>query len=172
MRSEKTAITRTKVSAPVRKIIEKGLLHGNVLNFGEGKAFIDTDAMAMAGPVKTATGYDPYSRIEARRSDPGMEYDVVVCSYVLNTLVPEERAKVFLDALYRSRGRALFTVRIDKVNGVPLFDGVATKRGTFQTQLSASEWVEWMRDTLDEALDLSQVDVIYKNGSFLIVEVW
>jgi hypothetical protein len=152
MNSEKTQIARKTVSAPTRFLVENEYVYGKVLHFGEGKAFADTTAMDRLPNVDYVQPYDPNSPDEWKRELPlGCTFDYVVCNYVLNTLLPEERAdaftKSFLKGIY-----AVYTVRIDKVSGEPYEDGVITSKGTFQTQLSAEEWIVWFHETIRTVL--------------------
>jgi hypothetical protein len=82
----------------------------------------------------------------------------VVANYVLNTLTPDARAEAFLQA-YIAGQYAIFTVRLDRVDGEPFEDGVITKRGTFQKSFSRSECEELGR-------------VLTYNSSFAIIDLY
>lgn len=127
--SGKTAMTRTRVSAPLQWLLDHNLIVGEAVNWGEGKAWADTEALG-------GVGYDPNStKPENRYMPKGEKFDTVYCGYVLNTLDARTAANVIEDI--RSRlypgGNAYFAVRTDKVEGVPWYDGVLTQKGTFQT---------------------------------------
>lgn len=176
MNSELTQIARTQVSAPTQYIIDNLFLRGKVLHFGEGKAYADTTALALVPGVDYVQPYDPFSPDEWKRDDAvlrGCQYDYVVCNYVLNTLKPVQRANALMEMFY-SGLRAYITVRIDKVNGVPESDGVVTKRGTFQTQLSSEEWICWFYHTLNLHPRPANYHLrfVHKTRSYLMVEVW
>lgn len=134
--SSKTAITRKTVSAPLRWLLANGLIKGRACNWGEGKAFIDTNEMfAVTGD---AWGYDPFSSVFTHRTlPPGMKFDTIYVGYVLNTLDTDESTQCVSDVLDRLApgGTAYFAVRFDDVHGVPYQDGVITRRGTFQTNV-------------------------------------
>ena len=117
--SHKTAIRRTKISAPMRMLLQKGLIHGRALDYGCGHGF---DASA-AGMEK----YDPHWFPEIPEGD----FDVIVCQYVLNTLHRKYWREILIDIQMRLRqmGQAYITVRKDiKQSGF-------TKCGTFQTRV-------------------------------------
>lgn len=174
MNSEATAIARTSVSAPVQWLVDNNYLYGLVCNFGEGKAFKDTEAINDLPSVDRCVAYEPNSPVIAKRNLPiGTPFNFVVANYVLNTLPPEERAQAFMDA-YIVGQYAIFTVRLDKVEGKPFEDGVITRRGTFQTQLKAEEWIVWFYDTIREHLlcGLARVKILRKTRSYLMVEVY
>ena len=148
MNSGATAIARTKVSAPTQWLIDNHYVYGDVLHFGEGKAFLDTEAIASLPNVDSVYAYDPNSYDPRKRTLPlGCPFHYAVCNYVLNTLTPQDREDAFYKA-FLSATYAIYTVRLDKVAGEPMFDGVVTKRGTFQAQLKAEEWITWFYDAI------------------------
>lgn len=114
--AHKTAITRTKVNAPLRFLEENGLINGRTLDYGCGKGF-SADRLNM-------DKFDPFyydDEITGR-------YDVITCNYVLNVLERTEQMIVLRElALHlKTNGVAYITVRRDiKVDGY-------TKRGTYQ----------------------------------------
>jgi hypothetical protein len=159
MNSEATAIARTSVSAPVQWLVDNNYLYGLVCNFGEGKAFKDTEAMSDLPEVGGCFPYEPNSPVIAKRNMPmGCPFNFVVANYVLNTLTPDARAEAFLQA-YIAGQYAIFTVRLDRVDGEPFEDGVITKRGTFQKSFSRSECEELGR-------------VLTYNSSFAIIDLY
>lgn len=112
----KTAITRTKVSAPLRLLNENGLLNGRMLDYGCGKGF-SADRLNM-------DKFDPFYYDD----DINGQYDVITCNYVLNVLEHTEQAIVLykLARYLKPKGVAYITVRRDvKVDGY-------TKKGTYQ----------------------------------------
>ena len=173
MNSGATAIARTKVSAPTQWIIDHNYLHGYVCNFGEGKAFKDTEAIAALPEVDKVYAYEPNGYNPTKQKLPGgCPFTFVMANYVLNTLTPAEREDAFVEA-FLSGMYSIFTVRIDKVEGEPMFDGVVTQRGTFQTQLKAEEWIIWFYDTMQSRLAQKyRVNILHKTRSYLMVEVY
>jgi len=136
----KTAITRTRLSAPARYLLENNKLKGLtnlqglrrtplVLDYGCGKGG-DAQRLGIAGydphyfpwPATPFKQYQGIKGIRRRRT--------IICTYVLNAIVsPQERAKVLgeIYSLLKPGGRAYITVRNDKRN----LKGY-TKRGTWQ----------------------------------------
>lgn len=144
--SRLTQMTRNSVSRPTRWLVENVDFKGKeVLHHGRGKAVKDTLAMEEAG-ARWVTEYDP--NVEEIDNPCLMVggYDIVVSNFVLNVLPPEPRDAV-VDEIFESvaatNGVAYIAVRTDKVNGLPVADGVLTSRGTFQTQLSVADWTEY-----------------------------
>jgi hypothetical protein len=115
--SYKTAIGRTKPSAPSVWLFDNDYIVGKLLDFGCGRgydvAYFDCD------------GYDPfyYKKYPTRR------YDTILCTYVLNTLEPDDRLKVLTEIaslLKNDHSKAYLTVRRNvKVPGY-------TSTGTYQ----------------------------------------
>jgi hypothetical protein len=173
MNSAATAITRTKVSAPTRWLVNNNYLYGLVCHFGEGKAFMDTEAMNNMQEVDGVYAYEPASADPNKQELPlGCPFEFVVANYVLNVLEPEERAEAFIQA-YLKGVSAIFTVRLDSVNGTPYKDGVITQRNTFQAQLNTDEWIEFFYKTLyKNKLVSSRVRILQKTNTYLMVEVY
>jgi hypothetical protein len=123
----RTAIHRTRVSAPLRWLLDNGLIVGSTCNWGEGYAYQDTIAM-------NGEAYDPNSKYLDRRVMPTRRFDTIYCGYVLNTLTAPEALDVMITVRNHLHvgGTAYFAVRTDKIAGTPFEDGVITKRGTFQ----------------------------------------
>ena len=174
MDSGKTAIARTKVSAPTQWLIDNYGFYGKILHFGEGKAYQDTQALRDLPGVDSVEAYDPNSAHLHKRVLPpvGAGFDYVVCNYVLNVLPEEDRSA----ALVAAFGRGLyniFTVRLDKVEGKPYDDGVITSKGTFQSQLDEYEWFDWIaRTLLDRFGYLPHMKVLRKTRDYLMLEVY
>jgi hypothetical protein len=165
MNSEKTQIRRKNVSAPTRWIVEHvNLNYRFVLHHGEGKAFQDTEAMCDAGGI--VYSYDPNTEANDINILLG-QYDIGISNYVFNTLAPYWRELAFSD-LMKACQRALIAVRTDRVPGEPVADGVFTQRGTFQTQLTKDEWVQWFTDASPEGTNVS---LLHNGGHFCIIEV-
>ena len=103
-----TAITRTKLSAPSKVLLDKGLLKGRVLDFGCGKGF---DVEYLSGLGYNIQGFDPYYQPEK----PIGKFDTIICNYVLNVLEPSEWDSVLSDIkeLLNNNGIAYIAVRRD-----------------------------------------------------------
>ena len=116
--SYKTAISRTRPSAPMTYLNSKNLLQGRVIDVGCGKGkdckHFDID------------GYDIHYRPEFPLSS---SYDTVTCNYVLNVLPEEVETSVICECLayLKKGGIAYFTVRRDKFKC-----GYNSSRKTFQ----------------------------------------
>ena len=106
--SHLTAKERDKESWPTRWMFRKGLLSGEVLDFGSGDG---TDAQYLRGKNLDCTEYDPHYAPDY----PAKRFDTIICNYVLNVLLPEEQADVLMSVseLLKPTGRAYFTVRRD-----------------------------------------------------------
>lgn len=114
--SHKTAITRKKASTPCRWLEHNGFIEGRTLDFGCGKG---TDADYLY-----CERYDPYYFSEL----PSGQFNTILCTYVLNVLLPEQRTYAInhLLGLLAPGGTAYITVRRDiRNNGW-------TKAGTYQ----------------------------------------
>lgn len=100
----------------MRLLESKGLLHGDMLDYGCGRGF-DAEYYGM-------DGYDPYYAPEF----PQKSYDVITCNFVLNVVNRRGREKIIalVALLLKEEGVAYFTVRRDiKTEG-------CTSRGTEQ----------------------------------------
>jgi len=120
--SYKTAITRKKLSVPMKYLNDKGLIQGRVLDYGCGKG---SDAQKL-GMDK----YDPHFFPKFRKNAPIGGYDVVVCNYVLNVLEnPHDRGNVERRVMSFTKpgGISFITVRNDKK-----FLKGRTSKGTWQ----------------------------------------
>ena len=158
--SAKTAIHRNKVSAPLQWLLDNDLIRGEACNWGEGRAFLDTEAMDQR--TGCAIGYDPNSSVSINRHMPaGMLFDTVYCGYVLNTLDARTAANVIdqVRSHLTHDGIGYFAVRVDEVHGESYLDGVITKRGTFQ--MSYAPYVHYSH----------LYDWIHKTGHYAIFRV-
>lgn len=118
MSSWKTAISRKKPSAPMRRLDRDNRLVGRVLDYGCGKGY-DAD-------YYNTDSYDPHYQPVM----PKGKFDTIVCNFVLNVIESaEEREAVLSDIRARlgDNGHAYVSVRTDKsqLNG-------HTKIGTWQ----------------------------------------
>lgn len=104
MTSHKTAIRRTKISAPMKHLCDAGLLFGRMLDYGCGRGF-DADQFGMEK-------YDPYFC----SSLPEGKFDVITCNYVLNVLEHDVQIESVLKkirGLLKDNGVAYIAVRRD-----------------------------------------------------------
>jgi diadenosine tetraphosphate (Ap4A) HIT family hydrolase len=111
--SHLTVKDRKTPSLPVRLLLEKELLIGDILDFGCGLG-IDVDFLIKSN--FNAIGYDPFYKPEY----PEGKFDTIICFYVLNVLLPEEQTQVLMSIseLLKPTGKAYFSVRRDiKRNG-------------------------------------------------------
>lgn len=123
--SYKTAITRKKLSVPMKYLNDKGLIQGRVLDYGCGKGF-DANELGM-------DKYDPKFFPEY----PNPPYEVVTCIYVLNVESnPLERGNIErrIVSLLVPGGDAYIAVRNDKKN----LNG-KTSKGTWQGYVEPSD---------------------------------
>lgn len=106
--SHHTAIPRVRESFPVRYLVNHGFLCGRILDFGCGHG---ADVRFLTAAGKDVIGYDPYYLPEW----PSGRFDTVLCTYVLNILLPIEQAHALMavSELVAPDGRAFFTVRRD-----------------------------------------------------------
>jgi diadenosine tetraphosphate (Ap4A) HIT family hydrolase len=109
--SHLTAKERNELSFPARILLKKGLLKGEVLDFGCG---FGKDVEQLAHHGVSIKGYDKHFF----PNYPNQRFDTVLCFYVLNVLLPEEQATVLLEVsrLLKPEGIAYFAVRRDLRN--------------------------------------------------------
>lgn len=106
--SHLTVKERETVSFPTRILWEKNQLKGDILDFGCG---LGKDIVFLQEKGFQVEGYDPHYLPQY----PEKQYDTIICNYVLNVLLPEEQAHVFMavSELLKKGGKAYFTVRRD-----------------------------------------------------------
>ena len=127
--SHLTAKERDSLSFPARIVKERGLLVGEVLDFGCG---FGKDVQILSNLGIRIEGYDKHYFPKF----PEQKFDTISCIYVLNVLLPEEQALVLMEisALLKPSGKAYFAVRRDLVN-----EGFRThkihQKPTFQTNV-------------------------------------
>lgn len=106
--SHLTAKERDALSFPARYLQQRGLLVGEVLDFGCG---LGSDVRFLAAAGVAIQGYDPhYSPIY-----PEGRFDTIICFYVLNVLQAEAQTAVIMaiSRLLKPSGKAYFAVRRD-----------------------------------------------------------
>lgn len=103
-----TAKERDSISFPARHVLNKGLLRGEVLDFGCG---FGKDVEVLKGKGIDILGYDKHYF----PSYPQKQFDTIICFYVLNVLMQEEQTRVLMEIshLLKPTGKAYFAVRRD-----------------------------------------------------------
>lgn len=149
---EQTAMQRIGPSAPLKYFLQHNLVTGSILDYGCGKG---ADVRHLLAQGYQAVGWDP----NFPSTKPAGKYDTVLCTFVLNVLLPEERQKVIAHVKNLTKGKAIFTVRswLDGIKGTPIHDGFLTRKGTFQKPF----------DVLDLQKELGEAAIIHK-GRFII----
>ncbi|MCS5490635.1 HIT family protein [Algoriphagus limi] len=127
--SHLTAKERTSLSFPARIVKERGLLKGEILDFGCG---FGKDVEILSNQGYLIEGYDKHYQ----PNYPEKRFDTIICFYVLNVLMPEEQSLVLMEisALLKPSGKAYFAVRRDLV-----YEGFRThkihQKPTYQTKV-------------------------------------
>lgn len=164
--TQRTQIARLATSAPAREIHAARLDRCEyLLHYGEGKAFLDTNLFKLHADWVEA--YDPYSpRPSSRVLPKNVHFEKIIAIYVFNTLPPKERKAAVEEAisLLESGGQLIAAVRADTILGAAHFDGVRTKRDTFQKSYTMAE-VE------KEYSQYGQVRVNYANPGFILFTI-
>lgn len=114
-----TAISRTKLSSPVKNLVP--YLQGRILDYGCGKG---SDVSILQNKGYSIEGYDPYYFPQTVLS----KYDTILCTYVLN-VIPEEHIRE--SVLQHISGVLLGSVYITVRTDIMCLKGW-TKRGTWQ----------------------------------------
>jgi diadenosine tetraphosphate (Ap4A) HIT family hydrolase len=128
--SHLTAIERGKPSFPLRILLERNLIEGNVLDYGCG---FGKDVSFLNSRKINAVGFDPFYFPDL----PTKKFDTIICFYVLNVLFEDEQNGVLMNisSLLKPNGKAYFAVRRDIKN-----DGFRThfvhKKPTYQCQVN------------------------------------
>jgi len=116
--SYRTAITRRGLSAPMKILKSRGLIRGDVLDYGSGKGQ-DADLLGI-------DKYDPYAKLIRNPNTgkfdfthdrwPDRHYDVITCIYVLNVISDEKEIADTIDkiqSLLKDDGVTYISVRRD-----------------------------------------------------------
>jgi diadenosine tetraphosphate (Ap4A) HIT family hydrolase len=103
-----TAKERDAISFPAKHVLNKGLLKGQILDFGCGYG---KDVEILKSKGLDIQGFDRHYF----PSYPQQKFDTIICFYVLNVLMLEEQTKVLLEIsqLLKPAGKAYFAVRRD-----------------------------------------------------------
>jgi 2-polyprenyl-3-methyl-5-hydroxy-6-metoxy-1,4-benzoquinol methylase len=129
-RAGRTAISRSKASAPTSRMHSYGWLSGRVLDYGCGKG---KDVRWLSEQGYDVVGYDPVYAPDVEMTG---DYDTVICNYVLNVL-PLEMQLDLLEAIKAQLvpgGTAYITVRgdVEEHGTLGRLVGEGTERETFQ----------------------------------------
>ncbi|MFI5955386.1 DNA phosphorothioation-associated putative methyltransferase [Cryptosporangium sp. NPDC051539] len=143
MARERTAISRDRLSVPARRAVDHGLIDAtcSVLDYGCGRG--DDLAHFQELGIR-ATGWDPHYRPQP----PPAHADVVLLTYVLNTIDDLDERRHTLQAALRLARRCLVVstrLRWDEVTGDDHADGVITSRNTFQALHRPREFRLWLQ---------------------------
>ena len=84
--SHLTAIERTALSFPARTLLSNNKMKGKILDFGCG---IGKDVELLKDKGFEVDGYEPFYFPEV----PTEKYDTILCFYVLNVLLPNNKQK-------------------------------------------------------------------------------
>lgn len=106
--SHLTAKERNGPSFPTKYLFNNNYLKGEILDFGCG---FGEDIKFLSKNGLNADGYDIYYQPELKEK----QYDVIICNYVLNVLLPEQQSEVLMrvSEILKPGGVAYFTVRRD-----------------------------------------------------------
>lgn len=106
--SHLTAKEREFPSFPTRYLFNNNLLKGDILDYGSG---FGRDVKFLFNKGLNADDYDVYYQPKLKEK----KYDVIICNYVLNVLLPEQQSEVLMHVseLLKDDGTAYFTVRRD-----------------------------------------------------------
>jgi DNA phosphorothioation-associated putative methyltransferase len=145
----KTALTRYRLSTPMRALAESGYLDGQktIFDYGCGKG---DDVRILRENSVQASGWDPHFFPQTQKETA----DVVNLGFVINVIEdPEERAAVLTDAFRLANQLLVVSAMLESRrinNGETLADGVRTTRNTFQKYYSQEELALFIRSALGE----------------------
>ena len=159
---EKTAITRNKLSRPMKKLYDDGKFDGKtVLDYGAGKGF---DVEYLKDNGVNIDGFEPFAS-DKYREIPKEHYDVVTCNYVLNVIEdPQERLEV-IEKMKALGDEVYITVRADmkciKDTWKVYNDGYITPKHTFQKIYTEQSLIE----------EYANIQIIYKDAQGITFKV-
>lgn len=156
--SAETALHRTKPSTFARLLVKKGLVQGNIFDWGCGHG---RDLAYFRELGFKAEGWDPIHRPNTPPSSfPQGSFDLVHSAFVLNTIAfPEDRLSL-LSEIYDflpEGGRLAVAVRAKhnlkwqiKPGWLPFKDGWITLKNTFQRGYTKEELAELLKSHFQE----------------------
>lgn len=172
-----TAISRNKLSMPMRTLVEKNIIEKDscLLDFGAGKGD-DIKHLRELG-YYCVRGYEPNTPNPDMFIDkeeeyiPKYKFDVVTLIYVVNVIEGiEKRKEIIRRAFYLSKKHFLIAVRTEPIKGVPYKDGVLTKRKTFQKRYNTKELLELIQSALGDLCKHKVIQKVIKPGLVLITK--
>ena len=171
---QRTAIGRSKFSAPARLLDDLGLVKPNtglLYDMGCGRG---TDVDWWESREVSAIGHDPYLRPENPPETITETVRYITCFYVLNVIPRQnERATLIrrildlmmrqstpVEAYFVSRGWESDLGGAVRDNWIPYGDGYVTPKGTFQTGIDANRLRGMIVDVLVSEAGFYTVDSI------------
>ena len=159
---QKTAITRTDYSRPIKIALADGLIGpwATVLDFGCGRGD-DVRHLRLSGVQ--ANGWDPAHRADAERS----RAHVVNLGYVINVVEDsDERAECLLRAWSFAERALILSARLisetpELASVAPYGDGFVTSIPTFQKFYEQAELKDWIEEHLSEPAVAAGPGVFY-----------
>ena len=145
----KTAISRKKLSVPMKALLNQGLIKGLILDYGCGKG---SDVKLLQEQGLAALGYDPY--YYPQKPEKTLQFDVVTMSYVINVIESKRDLVRSLQEAWsyvKPGGCFVITSRIDVTNNAKKAKwqarsgGYVTGTGTWQRDYSTAEIVKMAR---------------------------
>lgn len=133
MNSHKTAMVRKALPVPVRWLLSQDMMNGNILDYGCGKCAEINQTMLRWPKIKSVTSYDPFYEPDALNKSARERFDVVLCTYVLCTLIADYEPLVLkaVQSHLLPNGVAYITVRADE----PRQGYGPSSNGTFQRKV-------------------------------------
>lgn len=131
----KTALKRNKLSKPMRILKERSLLNGNIIDFGCGNG---DDVNILKTENCKIEGYDKFNSNFKYDYLLELQYDVVTCNYVFNTIPELDTHEETLKLIKRLGQDVYISVRSDikAINSNWIWSddecGWWTSKGSFQ----------------------------------------
>ena len=162
VRRERTALSRTTLSRPVRLAIEDALIerHTTIFDYGCGQG---DDIRLLNNAGYSTSGWDPNFQPNAELAAA----DVVNIGYVINVIEdPVERCQALLKAWAIARKCLIVSARTteeqrDLSEARAFADGVLTCRDTFQKFYQQRDLKAWIDSTLEVASVPAALGVFY-----------
>lgn len=162
IRRDRTAISRTQLSAPMQLLSRLGYLEGqySICDYGCGRG---DDLAILESLGVDAVGWDPNHRPEGER----LPSAIVNLGFVINVIEDREERDQALTSAYALAEKALIVSAMIATDAhiakfKPYKDGVITSRNTFQKYYDQSE----MQEYIDQTLGVSSVPAA--GGVFLV----
>lgn len=159
-----TAISRKKMSKPMRELVKAGTLENKkVLDYGCGRG---EDVRQLNKQGIETYGYDKYSQ---DYNNPVQEkFDVVTCHYVFNVIPNLDEHKTLIDTLRSLAEEVYITVRSDiEVVTTPPWKRDEDSRGFWSTRGTFQRFYD--EHTVRELF--GDVQIINSNKSFILFKL-